>query len=331
MLMAIPRATRSAGLDRSVPGGTPEARVDGGPQHPDRHSLGDNCRRGVDATICEGTRRATARPHSCRAHAHDGRAAATNAHHPYRFRDSLRSDRQRLRSEPPAAGRQRTGFVTLELSLAGKWLELLKEIAPRVNRVAFLFNPATATFAEYYLNPLKAAAASVAVEAIAAPVHDTSEFETVIAAQAREPNSGLIVMPDTFMVAHRAEIISLAARYRLPAIYPFRLFAEVGGLLSYGVDLTDNFRRSSDLRRSHPQGCEAERASRPDAGQVRAGDKSQDRQSARPRRAYIFAAARRRGDRISSLHDRFGPRKRGFFLLKRQGTRSQPHGNRPKL
>jgi len=83
------------------------------------------------------------------------------------------------------------------------------------------------------------------VEAIAAPVHDTSEFDTVIAAQALEPNSGLIVMPDTFTVAHRVEITSLAARYRLPAIYPFRLFAEVGGLLSYGVDLTDNFRRAA--------------------------------------------------------------------------------------
>ena len=124
----------------------------------------------------------------------------------------------------PRPGGNVTGFVTLELSLGGKWLELLKEIAPRVNRVAFLFNPATATFADSYLNPFKAAAASVAAEAIAAPVHDTSEFDTVIAAQARDPNSGLIVMPDTFTIAHRVEITSLAARYRLPAIYPFRLF-----------------------------------------------------------------------------------------------------------
>jgi putative ABC transport system substrate-binding protein len=145
----------------------------------------------------------------------------------------------------PRPGGNVTGFVTIELSLGGKWLELLKEIAPRVNRVAFLFNPATATFADSYLNPFKAAAASVAAEAIAAPVHDTAEFDTVIAAQARDPNSGLIVMPDTFTIAHRVEITSLSARYRLPAIYPFRLFAEVGGLLSYGVDLTDNFRRAA--------------------------------------------------------------------------------------
>ena len=129
--------------------------------------------------------------------------------------------------------------------MAGKWLELLKEIAPRVTRVAMLFNPATATYAEYFLNPFKAAAASFAVEAIAAPVRDTSELESVVAAQAREPNGGLIVMPDSFTDAHRAEITSLAARYRLPAVYPFRFFTELGGLLSYGVDLTDNFRRAA--------------------------------------------------------------------------------------
>ena len=98
----------------------------------------------------------------------------------------------------PRPGGNVTGFTNIEPTMAGKWLELLKEIAPRVNRVAFLFNPATAPYAEYYLNPFKAAAASFAVEAIAAPVRDTSELESVVAAQAREPNGGLIVMPDTF-------------------------------------------------------------------------------------------------------------------------------------
>jgi putative ABC transport system substrate-binding protein len=135
-----------------------------------------------------------------------------------------------------------TGFVVFEASLAGKWLELLKEIAPRVNRIAFLFNPATATYAEFYLNPFKAAAAFFAVEAIAAPVRDKSELESVVSAQAREPNGGLIVMPDSFTDLHRAEITSLAARYRLPAVYPRRIFTEVGGLLSYGIDQLDNFR-----------------------------------------------------------------------------------------
>ncbi len=138
-----------------------------------------------------------------------------------------------------------TGFIFTEPTMAGKWLELLKEIAPRVTRVAMLFNPASATYAEYWLNPFKTAAPSFAVEAIPAPVRDRSELEAVIAAQAREPNSGLIAMPDSFMDAHRVEVTSLAARYRLPAVYPFRLFAEVGGLLSYGIDRTDNFRRAA--------------------------------------------------------------------------------------
>ncbi len=145
----------------------------------------------------------------------------------------------------PRPGGNVTGFVTMEPTMAGKWLELLKEIAPRVTRAAILFNPATAPYADYYLNPFKAAAASFTVEAVAAPVRDRSELESVFAAQAREPNGGLIVMPDSFTDAHRVEITSLAARYRLPAVYAFRLFAKLGGLLSYGNDLTDNYRRAA--------------------------------------------------------------------------------------
>ena len=138
-----------------------------------------------------------------------------------------------------------TGFIILEPTLAGKWLELLKEIAPRIARVALLFNPATAPYAEYYLNPFKAAAASFAVEAIVAPVHDMSELEFAVGVQAREPNGALIVIPDSFMTTHRAEITSLAARHRLPAVYPFRHYTEIGGLLSYGNDQRDNFRRAA--------------------------------------------------------------------------------------
>jgi putative tryptophan/tyrosine transport system substrate-binding protein len=138
-----------------------------------------------------------------------------------------------------------TGFNVSEPTQTGKWVELLKEIAPRVARVAMLFNPASAPYAEYWLDPFKSAATSFAVEAISAPVRDGSELNSVIAAQAREPNSGLIAMPDSFTIAYRLEIISLADHYRLPAVYPFRFFAEVGGLLSYGVDLVDNYRRVS--------------------------------------------------------------------------------------
>jgi putative tryptophan/tyrosine transport system substrate-binding protein len=138
-----------------------------------------------------------------------------------------------------------TGFTTIEGSMGGKWLELLKEISPHVNRVAFLFNPETATYAEYYLNLFKTAGTSFGVEATPAPVRDKSEIETVMATLAGRPNGGLVVMPDSFLIAHRAEITSLAARYHVPAVYPFRFFAEVGGLLAYGVDLSDNFGRAA--------------------------------------------------------------------------------------
>jgi putative ABC transport system substrate-binding protein len=142
----------------------------------------------------------------------------------------------------PRPGGNVTGFTDIQPTIAGKWLELLKEIAPRVARVAFLFNPITAPHFEYYLNPFKAAAASLAVEAVAAPVRDRSELDSVIPAQARAPNGGLIVMADAFMVTHRAEITLLAARYRLPAVYSTRSLTESGGLLSYGSDLVNNFR-----------------------------------------------------------------------------------------
>jgi putative ABC transport system substrate-binding protein len=146
----------------------------------------------------------------------------------------------------PRPGGNATGFAVAEPTQAGKWMELLKEIAPRVTRVAVLLNPAmAAAFAEFWLKPFKAAAKSFAVEVILAPVHNISELESVIAAQASEPNSGLFVMPDAFMITYRVEVTSLAARYRLPAVYAFRFFTKLGGLLSYGEDLTDNFRRAA--------------------------------------------------------------------------------------
>jgi putative ABC transport system substrate-binding protein len=138
-----------------------------------------------------------------------------------------------------------TGFTPLEGSLGGKWVELLKEIAPHVARVTLLFNPAMATFIEGYLNSFKATAASLGVEAILAPVHDMSELESVIAAQARESNGGVIVIPDAFTIVHRAEITLLAARYRVPAVYWSRFFAELGGLISYGSDSIDEYRRAA--------------------------------------------------------------------------------------
>jgi putative tryptophan/tyrosine transport system substrate-binding protein len=138
-----------------------------------------------------------------------------------------------------------TGFVSLESTIVGKWLELLKGIAPHVARVAVLFNPATASFFEYYLTPFKVAVRSFAVEAIAASVRDLDALETTIADLGGKPNSGLIIMPDSFLIAHRAVVTSLAARHRVPAVYPYRHFTEVGGLLSYGNDQLDNYQRAA--------------------------------------------------------------------------------------
>jgi putative ABC transport system substrate-binding protein len=145
----------------------------------------------------------------------------------------------------PHPGGNATGFNVMEPGIAGKWLELLKQVAPDVTRVAILFNPTTAPYANYYLEPFKAAARSLAVEETVARVLNSGELESAIAAQAREPNGGFVVMPDSFTDAHRVEIISLAARYSLPAVYPFHYWAEDGGLLSYGVDQVDNFRRAA--------------------------------------------------------------------------------------
>src|SRR5215471_774719 len=143
-------------------------------------------------------------------------------------------------------GRNVTGFINMEDSMSGKWLELLKEVMPSVTRVAILFNPATAPRGgSYYFDPFKAAGQSLGLETVAALVHDTSELESVIASQASKPNTGLVVMSDVFPLVHRTEITTLVARYRLPTVYPYREFAQVGGLLSYGNDLRDNYRRAA--------------------------------------------------------------------------------------
>jgi putative ABC transport system substrate-binding protein len=138
-----------------------------------------------------------------------------------------------------------TGFTPIVGSLAGKWVELLKDIAPRVATVTLLFNPPTATFVERYVDPFRAAAASLGVKAIVAPVNDMLELESIFTTQARDPNSGFVVIPDVFTVAHREEITSLAARWRVPAIYWSRSFAESGGLISYGPFILDEFRRGA--------------------------------------------------------------------------------------
>jgi putative ABC transport system substrate-binding protein len=139
-----------------------------------------------------------------------------------------------------------TGFIPQEAAMAGKWLELLTEIAPAVKRAAAMFNPDTAPYVRsYYLPAFEAAARSLKVEPIAALVHSDAEIEMVITSLGREPRGGLVVMPDGFMFAHRTQIISLAIRNNIPEVYQFSLFARDGGLLSYGPDPVDIFRRSA--------------------------------------------------------------------------------------
>src|SRR6516165_8644187 len=125
----------------------------------------------------------------------------------------------------------------------GKWVELLKEIAPRTVRIALLFNPATAVPLQFFLPSIQAAASSLAIQISNAPVHAKDEIEGIIAAQARNPGGGLIVMPDSFHVVNRELIIALAARYGVPAIYWNRFFTESGGLITYGTDFVEQFRQ----------------------------------------------------------------------------------------
>jgi putative tryptophan/tyrosine transport system substrate-binding protein len=142
-------------------------------------------------------------------------------------------------------GRNITGFTYLEPTTGGKWVELLKEIAPRTARVALLFNPETSPPLKFYMPSIQAAASSFAVEASTAPVHARDEIASVIAAQARSPGGGLLVMPDVFNDANRDLIIALAASSGVPAIYPRPVFAQSGGLIAYGADLAEQFRQAA--------------------------------------------------------------------------------------
>lgn len=144
----------------------------------------------------------------------------------------------------PKPGGNATGFTPIVGSLGGKWVELLKEIAPRVGRINLIFNPpSSAKFVDAYLGSFKAAAATLGVEANAVPVADMREVETLVSAS--ETSGGLVVFPDAFTVTRRAEIAALADRHRVPAVSWSRSFAELGGLISYGPVLVDEYRRAA--------------------------------------------------------------------------------------
>jgi putative ABC transport system substrate-binding protein len=141
-------------------------------------------------------------------------------------------------------GENITGFGSLEASLGGKWLELLSEIAPGLKRAAIMFNPDTASVSTY-MPSFETAGRSLNVAPIIAPVHSELEIETAIVALGHEPRGGLVVMPDAFTSVHRAPIILAAARNNVPTVYSLSYFARDGGLLSYGPDNVDNFRRAA--------------------------------------------------------------------------------------
>ena len=138
-----------------------------------------------------------------------------------------------------------TGFINLEASLVEKWLELLKEIAPSVTRVAVMFNPETAPYADYYLQPLRAVAPVLGVKPFTATVRSEAEIEEVISGLAHEPGGGLMVMTDSFMTVHRKSIVALTARYKVPAVSFIAIMTAEGGLISYGVDIVDLFQRGA--------------------------------------------------------------------------------------
>ena len=140
-----------------------------------------------------------------------------------------------------------TGFSNydFELGIGGKWVETLKEIDPRVERVANVFNPQTAPYAGAIVRSIEAAQKSSNALTSAIPVHNSAELERAIADFASTPNGGLIVLIDSFNINNRKSIISLAAKYRVTAIYPFKLFVTAGGLVSYGSDDIDIFRRAA--------------------------------------------------------------------------------------
>jgi putative ABC transport system substrate-binding protein len=138
-----------------------------------------------------------------------------------------------------------TGFSNFEASIGGKWLELLKEAAPKVSKVALLFNPQTAPFAEGFLRSAQTAAQTLGVTVIAAPLASAADIEAAFATRASEGDGGIIGITDTFIVEHHDQIIELAARHRLPAIYGTRIFVPSGGLMAYSVDFPDIYRRAA--------------------------------------------------------------------------------------
>jgi putative ABC transport system substrate-binding protein len=148
----------------------------------------------------------------------------------------------------PRPGGNITGFINVESSLSGKWVELLKEVVPHLSRAALLFNPETAPFFNYFLQPFESAAKASAIDPTTAPVRTTGDIERTFAELGGRQDTGVVVLVDVFTAKRSIldVIISAAARNRVPTIYPYRYMVAAGGLVSYGVDNADLFRRAGD-------------------------------------------------------------------------------------
>jgi putative tryptophan/tyrosine transport system substrate-binding protein len=143
-------------------------------------------------------------------------------------------------------GRNLTGLLLFESGIVGKWLALLKEVAPRLERAALVFNPKTAPFYEYYRGSSETAASSLGIELMLNPIENAAtDIEQSIELFARVPHSGLVVLPDITTTAHRDLLVALAARFKLPATYSWRSSVSAGGLLSYSTDRVDQFRQAA--------------------------------------------------------------------------------------
>jgi putative tryptophan/tyrosine transport system substrate-binding protein len=142
-------------------------------------------------------------------------------------------------------GGNATGFTNFEFTMGGKWLQILREVAPALKRTAIIFNPELAPFADGYIRSFQAGAESLSVDAIVAPIHNVDQLEGLLIAQTQDPGGSIIIMPDAFTVPNRDIIIDFAVRHRLPSIYPYRVFVLDGGLISYGPDIEDLYRRAA--------------------------------------------------------------------------------------
>jgi putative ABC transport system substrate-binding protein len=145
----------------------------------------------------------------------------------------------------PRPGGNITGFINLEPTIGGKWLDLLKDVAPHLTRVAVMFNPQTAPYTEIYLRSMEAAGKKFGVKLFVAPVQREADIEKIISELGQEPDSGLIAMTDGFMTVHRKAIVELAMRHKVPLMYFISVVPREGGLISYGIDLTNEFRRTA--------------------------------------------------------------------------------------